>query len=317
MATKAETVALTESEAACLQALRNNPGPKTRLAVAAKLDLKNTSRALERLARLGLIERDERKRWHVSQHGQDICFETIPDRKRRNSKDPGASARRLLKALDSPMHVADLAERLDLTRQRVHQLAVKLHAFGLVRFSDQGRRFSLIARKDDPTELLSKDEERILSAVSVEYPTSTSRIRSAARLTTERARDALMRLLALGLVEEETGPGGEKLYGLTETGLAHPQRNKFTTGAEPPRLPVKSDRVLAVLSYISDEGQVRIKDVAQALRLPGGSTNALFQYLKRRSLVRKSAQELNAPYELTEKGRQVLAELRRRGAALL
>lgn len=306
---------LTETEAGCLLALRSNPGPKTRIAIAAGYDLKTTLRLLAKLAQYDLAERDAGGMWRATPQGIDVRIEIGPDPARRDRRKPGPAARRLLEALDKPMLAAELAARLKVTHQRIRQLAISLHAHGLVRFGDQGAGMRLIARQDDPTVLLSKDESRLLSAVPDAYPTSMSKMRSAARLTTVRARGAVSRLLALGLIDEVAGPVDEELYGITETGLAHPQRLAVTKQAELPHLPVKSERVLAVLANISDRGETRIRDVAQTLGLPRASANALFQYLKRRSLVRKSAQGLNAPYVLTEDGQRVLAELTRRGAS--
>jgi hypothetical protein len=45
------------------------------------------------------------------------------------------------------------------------------------------------------------------------------------------------------------------------------------------------------------------------------SMNALMQYLKRKQLVKKTGQELSAPYSLTEEGHAVLTEMARRKAA--
>ncbi len=315
MGTETESVVLTEPQAACLKALKNNAGSKTQIAIAAKLNLKTTSNALERLERLRLIERDGVSGWRVSQHGRKTSYAANPNRKQRSGKKPGPGAQRFLIALDRPIYAAELAKRLSITRQRVHQLAVELHALGFVRFGDRGSGFTLIARENDPTELLSRDEEQILSTVSDAFPTSAIKIRSAARLAEERANAALVRLLVLGLIEEVTGPTSERLYGITAAGLTHPQYNVSARRAELPKLPVKSDRVLAVLLSISDFGKVRIKDVAQTLQLPFASINALFQYLKRRSLVRKCGPEFDAPYELTAEGRQVLVEFTRRQAA--
>ena len=315
MGSETGSVILTKSQAACLEALRNDKGSKTTIAITAKLDLPRTLDALESLAVLRLVGRDDKNRWCITQRGRKCSYETTSDRRQRDNKKPGPGAQRLLKVLGRPMRASDLAERLGITQQRVHQLAVKLHALGYIRFGDQVSGFSLIARRDDPTELLSRDEERILSAVSDEFPTSAEKIRSATRLAVERANTGLVRLLALGLIEELTGPSGERLYGITAAGLTHPQYNESARRAELPHLPVKSDRVLAVLLSISDHGQVRIRDVGQTLRLPLASINALFQYLKRTSLVRKSGLEFDAPYELTAEGRQILVELTRRRAA--
>jgi hypothetical protein len=43
--------------------------------------------------------------------------------------------------------------------------------------------------------------------------------------------------------------------------------------------------------------------------------NALMQYLKRKHLVKKTGQEFNAPYSLTDEGHAALAEMTRRHAA--
>src|SRR5207244_5141002 len=98
------------------------------------------------------------------------------------------------------------------------------------------------------------------------------------------------------LVEAFEGFQGSLLYRITGAGLQHPQRNEFTRRAQAPRLPVQSDRVRQVLSTILDSRALRIKDVAQELGIPQQSTNALMQYLKRRNLVWKTGQELEAPY---------------------
>lgn len=315
MEPETESVILTKSQAACLEALRDEKGSKTKIAITAKLDLPRTLDALESLGRLRLVGRDDKNRWRITQRGRKCSYETTPDGRRRGRKKPGPGAQRLLKVLDRPMRASKLAECLGITQQRVHQLAVKLHALGYIRFGDQAGGFSLIARRDDPTELLSRDEERVLSTVPDEYATGTAKIRSAARISEELADDILARLLATGLIIEVTGPRGERLYRITAAGLAHPQHNSSARRAELPRLPVKSDRVFAVLSSISDNGQVRIKDASQMLGVPRGSVNALFQYLKRRSLVRKIDQQLHAPFTLTDEGHRVLVELIRRRAA--
>ncbi len=315
MGSETGSVILTKSQAACLEALRNDKGSKTTIAITAKLDLPRTLDALESLAVLRLVGRDDKNRWCITQRGRKCSYETTSDRRQRDNKKPGPGAQRLLKVLGRPMRASDLAERLGITRQRVHQLAVKLHALGYIRFGDQVSGFSLIARRDDPTELLSRDEERVLSTVPHEYVTGAAKIRSAARITKELANDILARLIVKGVIIEITDPGGNRLYRVTAEGLAHPQYNSSARRAEPPRLPVKSDRVFAVLSSISEFGQVQIKDASQMLGIPRGSVNALFQYLKRRSLVRKIDHQFHAPFTLTGEGHRVLVELIRRRAA--
>ena len=112
MTMKTEVVKLSESEGTCLQVLRKDSGSKSKTAVAARLGLKSTSVALKSLEALGLIERGHTNSWHVTHRGKNIRFETTPARQRRRHKELGRSARLLLNALDSPMHAADLAERL-------------------------------------------------------------------------------------------------------------------------------------------------------------------------------------------------------------
>jgi len=70
-----------------------------------------------------------------------------------------------------------------------------------------------------------------------------------------------------------------------------------------------------VLLVILDSGELRIRDVTNALNLPPKSMNALMQYLKRRGLVKKSDRAYNSPYSLTAEGLAALAEMTRRQAA--
>jgi predicted transcriptional regulator len=55
--------------------------------------------------------------------------------------------------------------------------------------------------------------------------------------------------------------------------------------------------------------------VKNRLKIPRESINALMQYLKRKRLVKKTGQEFDAPYSLTDQGRAALAEMTRRLAA--
>ena len=92
-------------------------------------------------------------------------------------------------------------------------------------------------------------------------------------------------------------------------------RAKRPTVVKLPRLPVNSERVRAVLNVISKAGALRAKDISDKLRLPHQTINSLMQYLKRRELVQKTAEELGAPFELTASGRAVLVEMEQRRAA--
>jgi DNA-binding IclR family transcriptional regulator len=307
-----DVVVLTKSELACFKALDNDTTRKTRIALATKLDLLKTSAALEKLERLGFIRCDERRRWRPTKRGRTCTIKAVPDRARRGHHTLGRGGERLLQALDRPMRCDELAARLGVTKQRIYQLAIKLYAGGYIRLGDENRPLHIIARRDDPTMLLSWEQEHVLSVVPQEFATSVTKIRVAANLSEPTVDAATDRLLAEGLIQRTSGPRGEWLYQITAAGLAHPQYSRSPRAAGPPRLPVESDRVLTVLSHISKAGQLRIRDISGILGIPLASINALFQYLKRKSLVQKRGGNLQAPYMLTDQGNRALAEMIRR-----
>jgi hypothetical protein len=111
-------------------------GSKAEIAILAKLDLLKTAAALRVLMRLGLARQDRTKAWHSTARAKTCCFGTVPDRPRQNSGVPGPGARRLLEVLDRPMRGREIAEKLGVTYQRVHQLTIRLHAQGRVTFGD-------------------------------------------------------------------------------------------------------------------------------------------------------------------------------------
>jgi Mn-dependent DtxR family transcriptional regulator len=313
-AQESDVVVLTKSELACFRALARDTTRKSRIAIATKLDLPKTSAALEKLERLGFIRRDETRQWHPTKRGRTCAFKAIPDRKRRQRRTPGRGGERLLQALEHPMRCDELAARLGVTKQRIYQLAVKLYAGGYIRLGDENKPLHVIARRDDPTLLLSREQEHVLAVMPREFATSLKKIRVAANLAEELVAAATQRLLVAGLVKKTSAPQGERLYQITTSGLAHPQYARVSRCAAPPRLPVESERILTVLSHISRAGQLRIRDISGMLGIPLPSINALFQYLKRKSLVQKRSRELQAPYRLTEQGNQALAEMIRRRA---
>jgi len=315
MPSKARNLTLTNSQAACLIALRHCKDSKTKIAIEAKLDLIKTSTALRALARLGLAKQNQAKKWRPTARGKTCRYETVPDRRRRSSALPGAGGRRLLALLDRPMRGREIAEKLGITHQRVRQLVIKLHAQGYVSFGDQANAFWIVMRAGDKTRFLSHDEERVLSAIPREYVTDATKIRLAARMPENKVQKILERLIVSRFVEASGGLRGNQVFRITATGLKHPQRVEYARRAREPRLPVESDRVRKVLSAISDSGVLRIRDVTDMLRLPRQSINALLQYLKRKHLVKKTRQELQAPYSLTEAGHAALAEMTRRQAA--
>jgi Mn-dependent DtxR family transcriptional regulator len=315
MRSSPRNVVLTKSQAACLIALRHRKDWKPGTAIQAKLDIAKTSAALRALAERGLAKQDKTKKWQATARGKACRLVTVPDRSRRNSGVPGPAARRLLELLDRPMRGREIAEKLGVTHQRARQLVVKLHAQGRVSFGDPNRPFWIVMRAAEETSFLSRDEERVLSAIPPEYATNATKIRLAARMPENEVHQALERLISSHFVESCEGFHGNRLYRITAAGLKHPQRDQAARRAQLPHLPVESDRVRKVLSAILDSGALRIRDVTDVLKVPHQSINALMQYLKRKHLVRKTGQEFGAPYSLTEEGRAALAEMRRRHAA--
>jgi Mn-dependent DtxR family transcriptional regulator/DNA-binding MarR family transcriptional regulator len=306
---------LTQSQAACLIALRHRKDFQPKVAIEAKLAIAQTATALRALARLGLAQHDQTKRWHATSRGKTCRIKTVPDRPWRNHGLPGPGGRRLLELLDRPMRGREIGARLQITPQRVRQLLIKLHALGCVKFGDPENPFWIVMRAGDKTSLLSYDEERVLSVIPREYATDATKIRLAARMPESKVQQILERLLIRRFIETSDGPRGDRVYRITIAGLKHPQCSQSASHAQARRLPVESDRIRQVLSAILDSGELRIKDVASTVRIPHQSINALMQYLKRKRLVKKKGRQLHSPYSLTAQGLAVLAEMTRREAA--
>lgn len=314
----AVSVQLTETEAACLKAIKDGQDRKTRIAVRIKRDLRTVTRALEILSRAHLIWRADSRRWRPTQHGLHCAVRVVPDPPRRRGGTrfgrhaPGSTVERLQEALDRPISGADLVDRLGVTRQRVHQLVVRLHALGRVRLGDLENILHIVARGDDPTLLLTRDEERILSVLPDEAATSAHKLAERTSMSAVRAGHSVCRLCNHGLIEETRSARDRWLYRLTPKGRAHFQRRASAQRADPAPLAVRSDRVRNVLSYLKARREARIRDVRDGLGITQTSMNALMQYLKRKGLVTKSGPELSAPYRLTTEGRGTLQEMIRR-----
>src|SRR6266446_3838878 len=177
--------------------------------------------------------------------------------------------------------------------------------------SDPENPFWIVMRADDKTSVLSRHEERVLSAVPREYATDATKIRIAAGVPDGEIAQILERLLVRRLIDASDGLRGGRVYRVTDLGLKHPQYIPSAARAQAPRLPVESDRVRKVLSAIFDSGELRIKDVTSTVSVPHQSINALMQYLKRKRLVKKRGPDLHSPYALTAEGIAALAEMTR------
>ncbi len=329
---------LTKSQAACLMVLRNPGFSQRRIAGAAKLDLKKTEAALRKLAELGLVRRSESNLWSATSTGETCEFETVadprvtkgrpsaldarlevdladPSQRNPGPVQPGPAGQRLLDLLDRPKGASALARESGLTRERIGQLLLRLHALGHIVFVDPDHPSWLIKRAGDESAVLDRDETRVLSAVPADRAADVSSLMTVKALAQCDVEPILDRLVEGGLVEGVESPSGSPAFRLTAAGLEHPQYVAPKRLAAPPRLPVRSDRIRLVLQTIADAGALRIRDVKDETKIPQNSINALMQYLKRKKLVAKPGPGFEAPYSLTDQGRRVLAEMALRQAA--
>src|SRR6516164_3350547 len=231
MPVKARNLILTKSQAACLIALRHCKDSKSKIAIEAKLDLIKTATALGALARLGLAKQNPAKKWHATARRRTCRYETVPDHPRRNRALPGAGGRRVLALLHRPMRAREIAEKLGVTDQRVRQLVIKLHAQGYVSFGDPVNAFWIVMRAGDKTRLLSRDEERVLSAIPLEYVTDATKIRLAARIPENKVQKILESLIVRRFVEGSEGLRGNKVCRITAAGLKHPPTRSICASA--------------------------------------------------------------------------------------
>src|SRR5262249_20870485 len=154
-----------------------------------------------------------------------------------------------------------IVEKLGMTHQGVRQLLIKLHAHGHVSFADPKNPFFMVMRAGDMTPVLSRNEERVLSAVPHEYATDAARIRIASGVPESAMQPILERLLVRRFIETSDGLRGNRVYRITDAGSNHPQCRQSVSRAPAPRPPVESDRIRKVLSAIFDSGELRIRDV--------------------------------------------------------
>ena len=231
---------------------------------------------------------------------------------------PTPSEARLLALLDRPRHGSELGPLLGVTRERVRQLIASLLEHDVIRSGDPVHAVSVIARKDDPSLLLSMEQERLLNRFPDAEATRLSRIANLGHIPLGRIARIADALCAVELIETIGAAAGSALYRLTAAGAAHWQRSAGVIRAEPPPappLPVRSDRVHSVLADLESHGPTRTCDIGQRLGIAFQSLNALMQSLKRRRLVQNETGAWRAPYVLTDEGRKTLAALRRQEEA--
>jgi DNA-binding MarR family transcriptional regulator len=318
---KHPTTAMTlrPSQAACLHAIRTGKTSRTRIAVAAGLSPRDVKTALDALRQQGLIEQDPHRRtWTLTKLGRRCAIEGRKNRwgrgheARMSRMQVGPAGQRLLNVLDRPMRGNELAKRLNVTQERVRQLVLKLLAMGRVRIGDPDRIPLIVARREDPSVLLSYPEERVLSSLPRADETTPSLVATALQMPLSDVVNHLASLCRKNLAHEAGQSERGVHYRLTEAGAAHVQRRSDAKMARMVPLTVKSDRVHRVLSHLAEHGPSRMRDLRDALRIPNDSVNALMQYLKRKGLIQKAAAGLRAPFELTGRGSQTQQALSRR-----
>lgn len=316
--------ALRAADALCLEAIRAGASGTAQIAINIRLTMQRTRAALARLHEKGLVARGSHGwTWQLTAAGRRLGAPPAvhgKSRTRRMMAPPreGSTAANILQLLDRPMRGAELVRRLGVTKQRILQLVVRHVAAGHVKVADATNVLLMIARQDDPTILLSREQERILSALpEPDAPAVTvQRVSAVVHLQLSRVVEMLQDLCAKQLVAQRRA-GQERVYRLAPAGAAHCQRRSDVRRASPPaeRRSFRSDRVRQVLHYLATNGAARTRDVGEELGIPNLSMNALMQYLKRRGLARKVGEAQYAPHQITEQGRKVLSQLQHRTPA--
>ena len=222
---------------------------------------------------------------------------------------PGSSAARLMGLLDRPRRGAELPALLGVTRQRVQQLIAVLSARDLIRSADARCPSFVIARKEDASTLLSRDQARVLSAFPEGEATTLSRIALVIRMNNGTIAMTMESLRQACLIEKIGTATDGDLYRLSVTGSAHWQRSARARRAAIPRPPFRSDRILDVLSLLASQGPTRTRDIGRRLGIQQALINSRMQYLKRKNAVRTQTDARYAPYELTPDGRDMLAAM--------
>jgi DNA-binding MarR family transcriptional regulator len=309
---------LTASQAACLEAVNVGLYRKAKIALHTKRDLKTVAAALEGLSRASLIRRHDKHSWRSTKYGRLCVPDVVPDPnghdRGRRKIVAGSSGERLLATLDQPRRGQDLAQQLGISRQRLLQLVVRFYAEGRLKLGDLERPTHIIAKSEDNSILLTRDQELLLSALPGEAATMVVKLKAAISMPYDRLHASILALQDLGLITQSRSKKGVPLYELTAEGRKHFQRRPPLHFAEPAPLPVRSDRVRKVLSYLAKRGKARIRDIANDLGIDRQSMNAQMQYLKRMGLARKPGKGLHDPYVLTDDGKVTLSEMLRRSS---
>jgi len=308
-------ITLSRTDAACLNALRAGADRKMLIAINARLNLSQTGTALKSLESLGFAATKDGRLWYLTQLGIGgaVLTDTPPHKRGRKpgmSLKPGPAARRLLACLDRPRRSLELPAMLNTSRQRVHQLLIGLLTLDLIRSAEPEHPTAVVARKDDPSLLLRQDQERVLSAFPQTSATTLPRLTKATGMRAAIVGEAVRFLNAEGLIEKTGTTNTSDQYKLTPAGSAHWQRSSPMRRADLPPSPLRTDRVLAILTYLEGHGPTQSRDIGPELGIPASSVNTLMEHLKQINAITSKIDHRYAPYFLTADGRQMLMAMR-------
>lgn len=310
-------VSLSTDETACLKALRGGMSRKKTVADATGLSLYKVTRTLETLRIMGLADAvtaspGARQDWLPTPLGAGVEIKTGGSAARKLPP----SAQRLLDCLDQPRTNADLARRMGVSRERIRQIVNRLRSDGAIKVSAPGPSPEYVARIDDPRPFLDGLQVAALSRLSEEGATSVHRLAGVLKISPEQAHQLAEGLRAADLVNMDPSIMSDRpQVRLTEAGANHPQRKPVLSKVKPDRLPMYSDRVLSVLTYLAHNGPTQTAQIGRDLGIGFKSMNALMQYLKRRGIAYKTGSARYAPHALTEKGHQLRDELSNRASS--
>src|SRR3954453_10010739 len=152
------SLSLSPRAAACLDTLRTGSSRKMQIAQQAALTFPQTRQGLAELELLGLATTEAGRRWALTPTGERAPTSVATAmRGRRGPRSHeargglGAGEARLLACLDRPRRGAELAGLLGVTRQRIHQLVIKLSARGVIRCALQTYPTFVVAAANDPS----------------------------------------------------------------------------------------------------------------------------------------------------------------------
>jgi hypothetical protein len=230
---KAQNLVRTKSQAACLVALQHRKGSKAEIAILARLDLLKTAAAL-RVDAAGTSQTgpDESMAY-------DCVRENLSFRDRSGSTAAKQRCTRPWRPVPTRSFRSADARARDRGKIRGHpskgapacdQAAPQGH----VTFGDPETPLWIVMRTGEKTPFLSRDEERVLSAIPPEYATNATKIRRAARMPENRVQQALEHLIASRFFKAFEGFQGNQLYRITAAGLKHPQRGQSSVARKRP-----------------------------------------------------------------------------------